>query len=93
MEKVYEMSSYSNAEIRFRWQCLCLESHYEHIFPDVVKFITSIGRMKYVRPLYRSLSKCGQTGMDLAKATFFEHKGFYHPICGMMVAKDLGVEY
>ena len=86
------MNSYKNAEIMFRWQCLCLQSEYEVIFPYVVSFITSAGRMKYVRPLYRALNKC-KHGAELAKETFIAHKAFYHPICGQMVAKDIGLVY
>lgn len=86
------MSTINNAEIKFRWLCLCLDSNFEPIFKSVVVFVTSVGRMKYVRPLYRSLNKC-PNGAVLAKETFSTNKGFYHPICGSMVAKDLGVPY
>jgi leukotriene-A4 hydrolase len=41
---------------------------------------------------FRALYKC-KNGKELARKTFNEHKDFYHPICGAMVAKDLGVPY
>ena len=53
MESLYCLTEIKNAEIRFRWQWLCLNAEWESIFPDVVAFITSVGRMKFVRPLYR----------------------------------------
>jgi len=46
--------------------------------------------MKYVRPVYRALFSVNKA---LAVSNFEAHKGFYHPICGRIVAKDLGVEY
>ncbi|CAG8448674.1 11273_t:CDS:10, partial [Scutellospora calospora] len=52
MNKFYSFTNVHNAEIRFRWQQLCLKSEYEPIFPHVVKFVTEQGRMKFIRPLY-----------------------------------------
>lgn len=46
--------------------------------------------MKYVRPVYRALFKVDKA---LAIENFEKHKGYYHPICGRIVAKDLGIEY
>ena len=53
MDTLYDLTSAKNAEIRFRWEWLCLNAEYEFIFDQVVEFITSVGRMKFVRPLYR----------------------------------------
>lgn len=53
MDEQYKLTAVQNAEVRFRWQWLCLKGEYEFIFPHVVKFITEVGRMKFVRPLYR----------------------------------------
>jgi leukotriene-A4 hydrolase len=47
-----------------------------------------VGRMKFVRPLFRSLNKVDRS---LALETFAKNKDFYHPICRGMVEKDLGV--
>lgn len=91
MDTLYQLSSSNNAEIKFKWQSLCLASGKTDIFPHVVKFITSAGRMKYVRPLYRALSGISDEGKTLARKTFLEHRSFYHPICDAMVSKDLGV--
>ncbi|KAJ3285879.1 putative leukotriene A-4 hydrolase (LTA-4 hydrolase) (Leukotriene A(4) hydrolase) [Borealophlyctis nickersoniae] len=91
IDAAYDLTPVKNAEIRFRWQWLCLMADYEDIFGEVVAFITSVGRMKFVRPLYRQLSKC-KNGAQLARKTFLEHRSFYHPICATMVAKDLGIK-
>ena len=92
MDQVYSLTANNNAEVKFKWQSLCLASGQTDIFPHVVKFITSAGRMKYVRPLYRALhSLPGTEGKALAKKTFLDNRDFYHPICEAMVAKDLGL--
>ncbi|CAG8490803.1 8958_t:CDS:10 [Funneliformis mosseae] len=88
MDKIYDLTSVRNSEVRFRWQKLCLSTEYEPIFPHVVKFVTEQGRMKYVRPLYRMLNGT-KNGSDLAKKTFIENRSFYHPIAATMIAKDI----
>ena len=46
MNSLYSLSCISNAEIKFRWHWLCLNGNYESIFPLVISFISSVGRMK-----------------------------------------------
>jgi len=53
IDKVYGFTKTKNSEVRFLWQILCLNSNYEEIFPEVVKFVEEQGRMKFVVPLYR----------------------------------------
>ncbi|CAG8605885.1 7975_t:CDS:10 [Paraglomus brasilianum] len=88
LDRLYQLTSIVNSEIRFRWQELCLLAEYEPIFPHVVKFVTEQGRMKFVRPLYRLLNRC-KNGSELAKKTFREHRSFYHPIAAGMISKDI----
>ena len=56
--------------------------------PEVVTFITSQGRMKYVRPLYRAL-RSSINGKDTAINTFKKYKNVYHPIARKMIEADL----
>ncbi|TPX57955.1 leukotriene-A4 hydrolase [Powellomyces hirtus] len=89
--ELYNMPAIQNAEIRFRWQWLCLQAAYTPIFSQVATFLGQVGRMKFVRVLYRALDKCGAEGKEVAKQTFLKNRSFYHPICAAMVAKDLGL--
>lgn len=90
MDAAYGFSDSKNSEVKFRWQRLCLRASYEPVFKQVVAFVTSQGRMKYVRPLYRDLHQCSAAG-DLAKTTFVANRGMYHNIASSMIAKDLGL--
>lgn len=67
MDRAYEFTLSNNAEIKFRWQSLCIRSGAAWIVPHAFEFITSQGRMKYVRPLYRALRVsdiCGKQKVD-----------------------------
>ncbi|ORY03966.1 hypothetical protein K493DRAFT_334072 [Basidiobolus meristosporus CBS 931.73] len=88
MDHAYGLTKVQNAEIRFKWQLLCLKAEYQPIYPEVVKFLTEQGRMKYTRPLYRALYKC-PSGSQLARDTFKKNRDFYHPICARFIEKDL----
>ncbi|ORX42508.1 leukotriene A-4 hydrol [Hesseltinella vesiculosa] len=88
MDQLYELTPVRNAEIRFRWQNVCLIASYEPIYPEVAAFLVEQGRMKFVRPLFRLLHDA-KNGAQLAKDTFVKHKDFYHPICSSLIQKDI----
>ncbi|KAG9326732.1 hypothetical protein KVV02_008622 [Mortierella alpina] len=90
MDRLYALTTVRNSEIRLRWHLLGLKANYEKIYPEVVAFASSMGRMKMARPLLRSLYKA-KNGQELARQTFLTHKSFYHPIAAAMIAKDLGL--
>jgi hypothetical protein len=69
MDRTYSFSASKNAEVMLRWQTLCLESEAEWIVAPVVDFITSQGRMKFARPLYRLL-RASSIGKQIAIDTF-----------------------
>jgi leukotriene-A4 hydrolase len=86
----YHFAASQNAEILFRYCQLAIAAEDSSILPIAIRFITTQGRMKYVRPLYRTLYQ-SKMGRSLAISTFLEHQDFYHPICAKMVASDLKV--
>lgn len=91
MDELYQLTTVRNADVRFRWQQVCLQASYERIYPEVVQFVTEQGRMKFVRPLYRLLYKA-KNGADLARDTYMKHRDFYHPIAGQLIEKDIGIK-
>ena len=69
LDRTYDFSSTKNCEIMLRWHQICIVCEAQWILPRVVEFISSQGRMKYVRPLYRLLR--GSTmGRQIAIETF-----------------------
>ena len=58
------------------------------MYQPTADFLGTVGRMKFVRPLYEKLADCDR---KLAKETFEKYKMFYHPICRSMVMKDLNL--
>lgn len=88
LDELYNLAGTKNAEILMRYCELAIPAEDASILPVTIRFITTQGRMKFVRPLYKLLYK-SEMGRDLAVATFLQHRDFYHPICAKMVAIDL----
>ncbi|GJN94354.1 hypothetical protein Rhopal_007428-T1 [Rhodotorula paludigena] len=89
MEKVYRFGAESkNPEILLRWFLVALKGGF--YAKEAAEWVRRQGRMKYCRPIYRSLNTVDP---ELAKKTFLEYGvGFLHPIARTMIAKDLGLE-
>ena len=90
MKEAYNMQQSKNSEILHRFCMLAVAAGDSDIIPTVIRFITTQGRMKFVRPLYRALYK-SDMGKDIAVKTFLENREFYHPIAAKMVATDMSV--
>jgi leukotriene-A4 hydrolase len=90
MKEAYNMQQSKNSEVLHRFCMLAVAAGDSEIIPTVIRFITTQGRMKFVRPLYRALYK-SEMGKDIAVKTFLANRDFYHPIAAKMVATDMSV--
>jgi len=88
VDELYKLSASKNSEIRFRWYQIGIKAEYTPVFDHALEFVKQQGRMKFVRPLYRSLYR-SKHGKDAAVKTFLSHHKMYHGIAQKMVAKDL----
>lgn len=91
MKDAYKMHETHNSEVLHRFCMISVAAGDATIIPVVVRFITTQGRMKFVRPLYRALF-ASNMAKDIAVKTFLKHRDFYHPVCAKMLAKDLEVD-
>ncbi|GKZ37380.1 hypothetical protein AbraIFM66951_011299 [Aspergillus brasiliensis] len=86
MGEVYGLSKSENIEVANLYFQVGLKAGDESVVGPTTELLGRIGRMKFVRPLFRSLQRVNR---DVAVATFEKYKDFYHPICRAMVEKDL----
>ena len=87
MHQKYHFGSSKNSEVLFRYSLLAIAAGDESMITVILHFISSQGRMKFTRPLYRALF--ASKWRALAVDNFLKHKDFYHPICAKMLANDL----
>ncbi|KAI9734290.1 MAG: hypothetical protein M1834_002394 [Cirrosporium novae-zelandiae] len=86
MGNVYGFPKSKNVELSSRYYVVALRAGYRGVEAGVVDLLSWVGRMKFVRPLYRALNDLNR---DLAIKTFEKYKDYYHPICKAAVEKDL----
>jgi len=87
--KVYDLGASQNVELKSAYYIIALRAADSTSYTATAELLGQVGRMKFVRPLFRELNKVAH---QLALDTFEKNKDFYHPICKGMVAKDLGVD-
>lgn len=88
MGKVYGLADSKNVELKAAYYQVAMKAKDASSYPGVAELLGNVGRMKFVRTLFRSLNKVDR---DLALKTFEKNRDFYHPICRQLVEKDLGV--
>jgi leukotriene A-4 hydrolase/aminopeptidase len=79
LDSAFKLTSSSNNEIAHSWLLMSVKNWYEPALPRLHEYLTSIGRNKLVKPLYRELSKTDQ-GKALARKAFTQAKPGYHPL-------------
>ncbi|KAK5138211.1 hypothetical protein LTR08_004907 [Meristemomyces frigidus] len=80
----YAFAQSENVELVSRFLALGLQSKAPSVYQPTAELLGKVGRMKFVRPLYRGLMGCD---MGLARKTFDGNREFYHPICRGMVER------
>jgi len=79
LDKTFTLSKARNAEIALSWYRNTIRNDYAPAFPDIERYLTSIGRRKLVRPLYEELMKTPK-GAAFARAVYARARAGYHPI-------------
>lgn len=79
LDSAFALTQSKNNEIAHSWLMIAVHNEYKPAYDRLYSYLTSIGRNKLVKPLYRELSKTPQ-GKAFAKRAFEEAKPGYHPL-------------
>ena len=79
LDERFHLTSSGNSEILFQWLLLSLQTKYETAYPRLEEFLTSLGRRKFLVPLYKELVKTPE-GKERALAIYRKARPGYHPI-------------
>jgi leukotriene A-4 hydrolase/aminopeptidase len=79
LDKVFDLTDSKNNEIAHSWLLMSVKNWYTPALPRLHAYLTSIGRNKLVKPLYRELSKT-EKGKALGRKAFAQAKPGYHPL-------------
>lgn len=80
LDTALSLNTLGNSEVLFDWLQLALRNRYEPAVARAETFLTSMGRGKFVRPLYRTLMEQGDWGQAHARRIYERARPGYHPI-------------
>lgn len=89
--KLFDIENTQNTEILLPYLCLAASSGYEPVYPRIRVFLSTIGRNKYLKPLYRALNG-NESTKYLARDLFEQNKPKYHSVARLAVEKILGMK-
>jgi aminopeptidase N len=89
LDREFSLTGTANGEIARRWYSIVAASSYTPAYEELARFLTRVGRMKLVVPVYRALVTT-EAGREYAAQVFEAAKPGYHPITTAAVQKALG---
>ncbi len=79
LDRRFQLTESRNAEIAHSWFRLALASGYPGLEPALASYLTGIGRLKLIEPLYQDLLNTPQ-GADFARRVYAQARPGYHAI-------------
>ena len=82
------LSGRGNYEILVEWLTIAAGSDYEPAFPRIREVLLTVGRMKYLRPLYKALAGTPRT-QNLAREIYGAGKAAYHSLSRRVIEGEI----
>jgi len=79
LEREFHLSESGNAEILHQWLLMAVQRNYQPALPRVEQFLRSVGRRKFLKPIYSELMKTPE-GQARARGIYAQARPGYHPI-------------
>ena len=89
LDAAFNLTGESNAEILCEWLLVAIRSDYSAADTALKRFLTTVGRRKFLRPLYADLAQ-GDAGKAKALAIYAEARPGYHPTTVQIFDESLG---
>jgi aminopeptidase N len=79
LDRAFKLTANRNSEITSEWLLLAIRTRYEPAYRRLEQFLTSVGRRKYLKPLFEELAKTPE-GKERARTIYARARSGYHPI-------------
>jgi aminopeptidase N len=89
LDRSFGLSGSTNSEVLFAWLKLAVENRYDPAVPALERFLTSMGRRKFVAPLFEALTAQGEWGRPIATRIYAKARPTYHAVTSGTVDKAL----
>ena len=78
LDRAYKFTQSGNSEIANLWFIMAVAADYNIAYPSMERFLSSVGRRKFLEPLYEKMMTTGKE--DMAKRIYDRYRGNYHPL-------------
>jgi len=90
LDATFDLTRSANAETLFAWLQLALANRYQPAVPVAERFLLSMGRRKFVAPLFETLWDEGEWGRPIARRLYARARPTYHSVTTGTVDETLG---
>ena len=92
LDETFNLTARGNYEVLVEWLTIAAASAYLPALPRVREVLSTIGRMKYLKPLYKALMLTPETAA-FAREVFAQVSESYHPLSRASVAGIVGARW
>ncbi len=89
LDDAFHFTNSTNAEIQDIWYEKAVYTNYTLAFDKMAEFLQSVGRRKFLTPLYKAMKSSGK--LDLAKEIYAKARPSYHSVATNTMDELLGV--
>jgi leukotriene-A4 hydrolase len=79
LDREFHFTETGNSEILAQWLLMAIQTGYQPALPKVEQFLSTVGRRKFLKPLYAELMKTPE-GQRRAREIYAKARPTYHPI-------------
>ncbi|NVJ49592.1 MAG: M1 family metallopeptidase [Gammaproteobacteria bacterium] len=87
LDRTLGLTESNNAEIQFAWYRFALTNGYREVDPAVAEFLKSVGRRKFIVPLYQLLADLSPQSKVWAADIYRQARAGYHPLAQQSIDK------
>jgi leukotriene-A4 hydrolase len=91
LDKTFKFTESGNAEILCAWLEISINSKYKKAYPKLEDFLTTVGRRKFLTPLYKALVQT-EDGKKMAAKIYKKARPSYHFIATSTIDKIVGYQ-
>lgn len=84
LDEAFSLTASTNSEVQAAWYARAIRSNYEVAKPEIKDFLTSVGRRKFLMPLYKAMKET-DGWRPFAEEVYAEARPTYHLISVMSV--------
>ena len=91
LDEAFRFTASGNAEVAAAWFEVCINNGYRKPYESMDRFLTSVGRRKFLLPLYTALART-ESGRQEALVIYAKARPNYHSVSVRTIDELLGWE-